>query len=666
MRVSGGRGELEAGRIHATREPERARPALRSGAAPRRRPEWFPAAFLAAACLVLSACATPIGVNRVDHTEVYRTFTNSALSSHKPSSYTAQVLSRLGFTERFENEPEAVIADLHQMSVEANFAGLRIPRRLFALAELSFLHAERAHRPEYYLAAAVYAMAFLTHPDWRAAGLTANALDPRTTMASDLYNVGLVNGLKVPVKEPAVGEPLPPPFVDLSDRTLKLPFGEFELRTVPETLLWSGYRFSRFISTAEYEVRGLRNRYRQPGLGAPLLAEVTPVALGPSGETARRRIPPIVKVPVTASVKMPDVIDEMLGGRVHGIAEIHPADAGETIDVNGVAIPLELDPTTALAYELEGSPIWDSEFGGFLSAGRSIFGDGLTMLQPYRPGRVPVVMVHGTASSPPRWAEIINEIQNDPELGQRVQIWLFTYNTSNPILYSAHLLREAIQNAVHDFDPDGKDEALREMVIIGHSQGGLLARLMVTKSESRFWDAASRIPFAQVRGTAAARALLESSLFFEPLPFVTRVVFLATPHRGSYRVGRVALNLVRWIVSLPIRLVQPVTELLKANPELVLPSRGLPTAVDNMSPLSPFVRALAASPIAPGVTANSIIAVQGTGDPLGLNDGVVLYKSAHLEGVESEKVVHSSHSLQAQPETIQEVRRILRKHLGVP
>ena len=118
-------------------------------------------------------------------------------------------------------------------------------------------------------------------------------------------------------------------------------------------------------------------------------------------------------------------------------------------------------------------------------------------------------------------------------------------------------------------------------------------------------------------------------------------------------------------MTLPIRLVQPLTELLKANPGLGLPGGSLPTAVDNMSPLSPFVRALSESPIAPGVTAHSIIAVEGGGDLLGLGDGVVMYKSAHLEGVESEKVVQSSHSLQAQPETIQEVRRILREHLGV-
>src|SRR5262249_13959230 len=105
--------------------------------------------------------------------------------------------------------------------------------------------------------------------------------------------------------------------------------------------------------------------------------------------------------------------------------------------------------------------------------------------------------------------------------------------------------------------------------------------------------------------------------------------------------------------------------LLKVNPELRLPSGGLPTAVDNMSPRSSFVRALADCPIAPGVAAHSIIAVDGEGDYSSLNDGVVAYQSAHLPGVTSEKVVQSTHSMQAQPETLREVRRILREHLGI-
>jgi hypothetical protein len=129
----------------------------------------------------------------------------------------------------------------------------------------------------------------------------------------------------------------------------------------------------------------------------------------------------------------------------------------------------------------------------------------------------------------------------------------------------------------------------------------------------------------------------------------------------------VVLNLVRRLVTLPFRLAQPIENLIRLNPGAFLAGvvRAVPTAVDNMSPVSSFVRALSECPIAPGVTAHSIIAVQGSGDLFRLNDGVVRYESAHLSGVASEKVVQSEHSLQAQPDTILEVRRILREHLGI-
>ena len=92
---------------------------------------------------------------------------------------------------------------------------------------------------------------------------------------------------------------------------------------------------------------------------------------------------------------------------------------------------------------------------------------------------------------------------------------------------------------------------------MGHSQGGLLTRLMVTESGSRFWDAASRVPFASLRTTAEERELLQPTLFFEPLPFVTRVVFL--PRRtGSFEpAGRPQPRAS--IITLPLRLAGPST-----------------------------------------------------------------------------------------------------------
>ena len=285
------------------------------------------------------------------------------------------------------------------------------------------------------------------------------------------------------------------------------------------------------------------------------------------------------------------------------------------------------------------------------------------MLHPYRAGCVPVVLVHGTASSPARWADIINELQNDPKLRGRIQFWLFTYNTSNPILLSASELREGLQRIRKEVDPDARDPALEQLVVIGHSQGGLLTRLMVTDSGTRFWDAVTDVPFDKIDVSPETRALVERAMFFEPQPYVKRVVFIATPHRGSFRVSSLVLGMVRRLVTLPRTVVSGVTELTTKNTGL--PKEAAATAVDNMRPTNRFVRTLSASPIAAGVTAHSIIPIKEAGLPTGRDDGVVKYESAHLEGVASEKIVRSSHSTQSTPATILEVRRILYEHLGI-
>src|SRR5262249_1220367 len=218
-------------------------------------------------------------------------------------------------------------------------------------------------------------------------------------------------------------------------------------------------------------------------------------------EAKRKRIPPRIKVPVTAFVRIEKVDRGIETGDVKGRLELYTADEASTVDVNGRKVPLELEPTATLASTLEGAPVSTTEIGNFLAPARPVFGDGLIMMHPYRPGQIPVVLVHGTASSPARWAEIINELENDPVLKSRVQFWLFTYNTSNPILLSARNLRDALTRAVHDFDPEGRDPALRDMVLIGHSQGGLLTRLMVTDSGNRVWDNFSKTPLSELKMT---------------------------------------------------------------------------------------------------------------------------------------------------------------------
>jgi len=277
------------------------------------------------------------------------------------------------------------------------------------------------------------------------------------------------------------------------------------------------------------------------------------------------------------------------------------------------------------------------------------------------------VFVHGTLSSPARWAEMANELLGDPRIASRFQLWFFIYNSGNPVLESAVQLREGLRDAVHDFDPDGNDPALRQMVLVGHSQGGLLTKVMVASSGDAFWRQWSDEKFEDVKFTPETRAMLEQAIFFEPLPFLTRVIFIATPHRGSF----LAEN---WLGMLGRKLVNAPSSLARSSLEIVTLSKNthvfrrpfqLPTSIDNMDWSNPGLRTLASLPIAPGVHAHSIIPVES--EPIETSDdGVVKYQSAHIEPVESELVVlGSGHSTQANPETIEEVRRILYEHAGI-
>ncbi|MGH7479601.1 MAG: hypothetical protein ACREJ8_08450, partial [Candidatus Methylomirabilales bacterium] len=165
--------------------------------------------------VLASACATPIGVTRADPQSVYHHITRNVLSAGEPSAPSEQLLQRRGLYDRFKEDPEATLAQLRGTGSALN------PNVLFALAELSFFHAEKEHKQDYYLAAAVYAYAFLVH-DERASAVPA--ADPRVLLAGDLYNLGLSLGLKVSPPESEVDE------VVLTDRTLALPFGQLELR----------------------------------------------------------------------------------------------------------------------------------------------------------------------------------------------------------------------------------------------------------------------------------------------------------------------------------------------------------------------------------------------------------------------------------------------------
>jgi pimeloyl-ACP methyl ester carboxylesterase len=626
--------------------------------------EWKPMGWMvkhAAVSLLLAAiavtgCVTPVGVRRMDSQEAHRKLTESVLAGEKLSAPTMQILNRSGLGGKFGDEPAEVIAAIHKGMPTAREAD-----RLFALAELSFLHATRSGDRSYFLASALYAYAFLFPLK---AQDFPTAFDPRLRTAVDLYNQGLAEGFTEN----------DPKRVVLRGRTYKLHFGEIEVRVDPGEFRWGPFRLEDFVAAAELEVRGLRNDYRWPGVGAALVGSLKHV----KGEYERdfARVPSSLKVPATAFLHAENLEEGLRTGRITGTLAIYTTQESTSVNVAGRETPLEYRPTAALAYTLEGSQVYDLELTGLLSGDLSLFRqsarfkNNVFLMAPYRPGRIPVVFVHGTASSPARWAQMLNEILNDPELRDNYQVWLFTYNTGNPILYSAGILTQGLRNVVQELDPEGRDEALRKIVVIGHSQGGMLTKLTSIDSGSRFWDQAFKVPIDQLDVSPEARELLQQSIFYEPVPSVRRVVFIATPHRGSFLVGGRVSELLRKLISLPFAMLSPLQEIFQRSPEALVKRSlkdDIPRSTDNMDPDSPFIKTYASIPIAPNVMAHSIVAVDNPDDPQEeWNDGVVAYSSAHVEGVASELVVYSGHSTQETPQTIEEVRRILLKNLEEP
>ena len=280
----------------------------------------------------------------------------------------------------------------------------------------------------------------------------------------------------------------------------------------------------------------------------------------------------------------------------------------------------------------------------------------LVRLQPYDRNKVPVLMIHGLQDTPATWAPLINELRSDSQIDQRYQFWVYNYPSGYPFPYSAELLRKELDR-VNKTYPDHK-----KIILIGHSMGGLVSRLMVTNSNLVLWNSYFAKPPEEVPIDSETKKFVESLLIFPHRPEVRRVIFISTPHRGS----KIASN---WIGRLGISLVKLPKNMTKTEAAMAPFRRGastgkggklhFPTSIDTLSPKNWFVLALNNLPIADHIPYHSIIGDRGRGNTPNSSDGVVPYWSSHLEGAQSERIVPSDHGAHQNKEGIQEVRRIL-------
>jgi pimeloyl-ACP methyl ester carboxylesterase len=238
----------------------------------------------------------------------------------------------------------------------------------------------------------------------------------------------------------------------------------------------------------------------------------------------------------------------------------------------------------------------------------------------------------------------------------RFQFWVFAYPTGNPILLSALKFRESLAR-IYQLYPRTKD-----MILIGHSMGGLVARMQAVNTGRTLWNGAFQNDADRLYATVPPDHLAKRALIFGANRHVKRIVFICVPHRGSY----LATN---WVGSLGVGLVRLPGNLLSGSEGSIISTlrvttglRHLPTGINGLSPRSPVLRALDMLRIT--APYHSIIGDRGRGDSPNSSDGVVPYWSSHLEGAQSELIVPGPHGSYALPQTIAELKRILRLELA--
>ncbi len=346
---------------------------------------------------------------------------------------------------------------------------------------------------------------------------------------------------------------------------------------------------------------------------------------------------------------------------------LHNALNVPTVQVQHAEEPLAANFTAAKNLALSRKSLGLFSWLGLLYPERTLGESRLYCMDGYDPQRIPVVFVHGLMSDPHIWLNAVNAISSDPELRARYQPWYFLYPTGMGVPQTSERLRASLQQARDYFDPDHNDPGMNQMVLVGHSMGGLLSRMQVIDPGDKLWNAMFRRPPEQLNVSAPVRERLVRTLKFKPQSEVKRVVFIATPHHGSDLAGKNIVRRVASLIRLPVDTLLMTKQLLTGNTDALSPKIrdwGIFAflSVGTLSSQHPFYEGLKDVPIP--VPYHSIIGHFGRGKLESSSDGAVLYKSAHLQGAQSEKVVACWHGCVERPDVVKEVTRILKEHLG--
>lgn len=574
----------------------------------------------------------------------------------KPTERTIQMLRRYNLESALKGDRNELLAELSKIDEQS-------PNRehAYAQAELAYVGAKQSERAmrqsqavELYSSAVLHSYRYLFDAKY---GAACNPYDPEFRRACDLYNAALEGCLRIVQNR----DTLSPGTM----RTIKTANRDCQIEVVLNSEGWHNEDIDHFEFVSDYEVHGLRNHYHNYGLGVPLIA----VRKCHEGEDPREEFyPRDLSFPVTAFMRVNLEASENSNVET-AVLELHdPLDQPRVTVANRV-VPLETDLSTPLAHTLSQPALDDSRLStlGLLKPEKVAREQGLYMLEPFQPGKVPVVMVHGLWSSPVTWMEMFNDLRSDPQIRDHYQFWFYLYPSGQPFWISAAQMRTDLAKVRQKLDPAGTCPALDQTVLVGHSMGGLVSKLQTVDSGNEFWATLSDKPFSELSADDDLRDGLAQTYFFDPNPSVRRVITIGTPHRGSEFANDTTRWLGRKLIQVPAKMIQGRHQLIARNPNFFRPDAPLDisTSIDSLAPNSPFLPVLLTAHHGPWVKYNNIIGeIPDKGlvtlFSSGKGDGVVTLESAKLDDAESQIVVAADHSMvHRHPQSILEVRRVL-------
>ncbi|MEM8882507.1 MAG: alpha/beta hydrolase [Planctomycetota bacterium] len=605
----------------------------------------FPSVWL----LVLLAGCSTIGVIKQDKETWLERSRRSILTTPDVSEVTRNILRRRSLLETYRNDPIGAMKILEAEMKETRDRSLAV-----AIAELAYLQSRKWTEVERMALNTTirYSYAYLFDPKLEP---RPQAFDAQFRWANDLYTTALADLVRVSRVDSER---------EINSRVVKWYGGESGLKIGLNEMQWGIDEFDDLSVAYDFVVEGLPPPDNRRGFGVPCILRRSwnrQAALEGMDANKFRYLPPDLAFPATTIVRFPDGTSVLDEEQPDMIIEILDPTKTVAVEIEGVRVPLEIDYVTPIAAVLTGK---EQDIGIRALFRGDEFQDrgGLYMFQPYDPDKIMILMVHGLASDPLTWLPLYTDLMENETIRTRYQFAFWFYPTAQPVFYSAAQLRDALTQAYDLLDPNKNDKIDRNTVICGHSMGGILTRSLVVDPGTKIYDVAFDKPLEELDLPEEDKQELRAALMFEPVPFASRVIFYATPHRGS---PQAKLGIAQWasgLLKLPSRMTgQEVRIRRQAKPEF----RKLKqlTSVQALQEDNKLLIAMADLPIVEGVTFHSIMGDQrGPGLKDG-TDGFVPYRSSHVPGAASEVIFKSGHSVQHTPAAARETERILLLHL---